>query len=61
MTPAQCEFAESIATYVCDQDGELSPHDAAMAAVSILLDDIGAAQGYCDALGLKVDLFGQWP
>ena len=54
------KYADSIADYVMTHERieTLSQRDVALATVRVMLDDIGAAQGFLDAIGVKVDLYG---
>lgn len=53
------KFAESIVSYVRDQSdwGNVSKSEAALAAVMVILDDIGSAQACLDVLGVPYDLY----
>jgi len=55
----QEQFADSIANYISTHpsyDG-WDKKTAATEAIRILFNDIGAAQGFLDALGVSIDLY----
>lgn len=61
--PKKRAFAESVADYMRDMGpawDTYTAYDAAVGAVMVLLDDIGAAQGFMDALELPIDLYNSW-
>lgn len=53
------KFAESIADYVQTSRhfDAMDKREAIISAVEVLLGDPGAAQGYMDALGVKIDIY----
>lgn len=57
--PKAHEFAEGIADYVqTHKDYDvMGKREAAIAAVEVLLGDLGAAQSYMDTLGIDIDLY----
>lgn len=58
-TEAIEEFATSIADYVATHSNYLSmsPYGAAVAAIEVLCNDIGAAQGFLSVIGIDIDLY----
>lgn len=54
------EFAEGIANYVQSHGRytRLTKRQAMVEAVLVLINDIGAAQGYLQTIGIDVDLYG---
>ena len=53
------EFITSIADYVETGEGysKYTKRDAVMAALRVLTEDIGAAQSFVNAIGVKIDLY----
>jgi len=54
------EFVEAMVRYVKTHErwSELSKEDAVRETLLVLTGDIGAAQGFLNAIGVKVDLYG---
>ena len=53
------EFVESMVRYTKTHErwSQLSKEDAVRSAIRVMLDDVGAAQGFLNAIGVKVDLY----
>lgn len=53
-------FCRSIADYVATNDKycHFTPYTAAVEAIRVLCEDIGAAQGFLDTIGVPYDLYG---
>jgi hypothetical protein len=54
-------FAERMADYVETHKNysELTKREAVVTAFRVLTEDIGAAQTFCDVIGLKIDLYDE--